>query len=115
MYPTVARFPDLGVVVQSYHVLILLAAIVCFVIGPRWAQRLEGIDARTIRRAFIVLAVLTFAGGRIHFVINQWMLFAPHPLDAFKLWTGGLHATGAIVGLVVAAIIVSRYWRLPLG
>jgi len=115
MYPTLVRLPALGLAVQSYHVLIVLAAIVCFVIGPRWAHRLEGIDPRRTRRALAIMAVFTFAGGRLHFVINQWMLFAPHPIDAFKVWSGGLHAAGAIIGLGVATVGVSRFARLPLG
>jgi phosphatidylglycerol:prolipoprotein diacylglycerol transferase len=115
MYPTLVRLPALGLTVSSYHTLILLAAIVCFVIGPRWAERLEGIDRRIMQRAFLVVAVATFAGGRLHFIINQWALFAGRPLDALKIWSAGLHASGAIAGLVLSAIWAAHHWRLPLG
>src|SRR5262245_33713536 len=104
MHPTLVRFPALALNIPSYHTLIALAALVCFVIGPRWANRLEGIDPRMTVRVLLVMGIAALVGGRLHFVINQWSLFAGRPLDVFQLWTGGIHASGAIIGLVLAAL-----------
>lgn len=102
------HLPGFDVTLPAYHTLILLAAAVCLAIGPRWAQRLEGIEPRTTLKALAFLGAAAFIGGRLHFVVNQWGLFAPRPLDALKVWSGGLHAGGAIVGIVVAGWWIGR-------
>lgn len=115
MHPTLLELPSLGVTIASYHACILLAVIVCFAIGPRWLAALEGLDPRRVFRVMLVLALAAFAGGRLHFIVNQWSEFADQPLAALGVWSGGLHAGGAIVLLAVALPLTLGWLALPVG
>src|SRR5262245_61381016 len=115
MYPTLVDLPSFGVTVASYHACIVLAVAVCFAIGPRWVASLESLDPRRVLGAMLVLAVAAFAGARLHFVLNQWSEFVDRPLAALHVWTGGLHAGGAIVCLALALPATLRWHGLPVG
>lgn len=114
MHPTL-ELPSWGIGMASYQACIALAAIVCFAIGPRWVARLEWLDARRVFLAMLLLAVAAFAGARLHFVLNQWPTFAAAPGTALHVWTGGLHAGGAILLLALALPPVLRWQELPLA
>lgn len=115
MYPTLVEVPSLGITLTSYNACLLLAVLVCFAIGPRWVAALDGLDPRRVFHAMLLLAVATFAGARLHFVLNQWADFADRPLTALRVWSGGLHAGGGIVLLALACPVVLRWLGLPLG
>jgi phosphatidylglycerol:prolipoprotein diacylglycerol transferase len=115
MHPTLLDIPSAGIEVASYHACILLAVIVCFAIGPRWIHALEGLDPGRVFRAMLLLAIAAFGGGRLHFVVTHWSDFTDRPLDVLSVWSGGLHAGGAIVGLAIALPMTLRWMQLPLG
>jgi phosphatidylglycerol---prolipoprotein diacylglyceryl transferase len=115
MHPTLLEVPSLGITLASYHACLLLAVIVCFAIGPRWVAALEGLDRRRVFRAMLLLGVAAFAGARFHFVLNQWASFAGHPVNALRIWSGGLHAGGGIVLLALAAPLALGWLGLPVG
>ena len=115
MHPTLLEIESLGITVAAYHACLLLAVIVCFAIGPRWVAALEGLDPRRVFRAMLLIGLAAFAGGRIHFVVNNWPIFADQPLDALRIWSGGLHAGGSIVALALATPLILHWLALPVG
>jgi phosphatidylglycerol:prolipoprotein diacylglycerol transferase len=112
MHPTL-DWPALGLSMSAYRACIALAAATCLALGPYWVARLEWLDRRRVLHAMLVLAIAAFAGARLHFVLNQWPLFAAAPLTALQFWSGGLHAGGAILLLAVALPPVLRWRGLP--
>ena len=115
MHPVLIDIPSLGITILSYRVCLLLAVLVCWVVGPRWVAALEGLEPWRVFRAMVWLGVAAFAGARLHFVVTHWADFADRPLAALQFWSGGLHAGGGIVLLAVAAPFVLGRLRLPLG
>ena len=115
MHRIILDVPALGIAIRAADFFVVLAVVVAVVIGPRWAERLEGLDRRAVRRALLVLAVVTLAGARLHFIINYPEAFASHPLAALKLWTGGLHIPGGILALALAAPWVTARFGIPVG
>jgi phosphatidylglycerol:prolipoprotein diacylglycerol transferase len=91
-----------------------LAVIVAALLGSHWAIHAEGLPAWRVRVALVLVAVVTFAGGRLHFLIANWAQFH-HQWYGFRPSTGGLHAPGAIIGAVFAAGLVLPLLRLPFG
>src|ERR1043166_6384486 len=91
MHQMLIDFPALHITVPSYQSLLLLSVLTCFLVGPWWVETLEGIERGKTVRVLGLLAAAAFTGGRIHFVANQWRVYAEHPLDAVNLWSGGLH------------------------
>lgn len=115
MYPILIDLPALHVHVWSASALIMLAVVFYVVVAPRWAEALVGLERRKARRAVIILAVIALAGARLHVLLAQPQVYAGHPLDALKLWTGRFHVPGGIIALVLAAPLVTRHYGLSLG
>jgi phosphatidylglycerol:prolipoprotein diacylglycerol transferase len=109
------EFPYLGWTVWSHQTLLAVAIGGALLFGPRWMERLEGIGASRTRAVLLWLTLAQIAGGRVHFLINNWSLFADRPLGAFRFWTGGLHAVGAVVATIIACPWVLRAYGIPLG
>ena len=115
MHPILLDAPSLGITILSYRACLLVAVLVCWLIGPRWVARLEALDPWNVFRAMVLLGLAAFAGARLHFVLTHWGDFADRPLAALQFWSGGLHAGGGIVLLTVAAPFVLGWLRLPVA
>src|SRR5262245_42331137 len=95
--------------------MLLLALATGLWLAPRLVDALEGLDRRRARRACMVLLIVGLAGARVHFLINHYLFFADQPLTVLDLLSGGRHAAGAIVLLVLATPLVCRWYALPFG
>jgi phosphatidylglycerol:prolipoprotein diacylglycerol transferase len=115
MHPVLIDIPSLGITILSYRVCLLLAVLVCWVIGPRWVAALEGLEPRRVFAAMVLLGLGAFAGARLQYVATHWSDFADRPLAALQFWSGGLHAGGGILLLAVAAPLILAWLKLPLG
>ncbi len=53
-------------------------------------------------------------GGRLGFVLfYNPAYYLEHPLDALKIWQGGMSFHGGLLGVVVACLVTARQHRLP--
>jgi phosphatidylglycerol---prolipoprotein diacylglyceryl transferase len=87
--------------------------------------RHRGLDENLLGTGMIVVAVAALIGGRLYHVIDQWQLYAPHPITAFLPLTvqrdgsyafsgfTGLGVPGGIVVGTIAAWIYVRRARQP--
>ena len=90
--------------------------------------RYRGLDENLLGTGMIVVAIAALIGGRLYHVIDQWQLYAPHPITAFLPLTvqpDGTYAFagftglgvpgGIIVGTIAGWIYVRRmhqsFWR----
>jgi phosphatidylglycerol---prolipoprotein diacylglyceryl transferase len=90
--------------------------------------RYRGLDENLLGTGMIVVAIAALIGGRLYHVIDQWQLYAPHPITAFLPLTvqpDGSYAFagftglgvpgGIIVGTIAAWVYVRRshqsFWR----
>ena len=72
--------------------------------------RHRGLDENLLGTGMIIVAVAALAGGRLYHVIDQWQLYAPHPLTAFLPLTvqpDGSYAFAGFTGLGVPGGIVA--------
>ena len=113
MYPTLVELGD--ITLRSYPVMILLAVITTIGLGPWWAARLEGLDPRRSFQALLWIGLGVFATARAHFVLTHLDLFSSRPLRAIAFWSGGIHAGGAIVGMVLFGPLVLRRFQIPVA
>src|SRR4051794_12409958 len=87
--------------------------------------RFRGLDAEKVGTGMIVVAIAALIGGRLYHVIDQWPLYAPHPLTALLPLTvkpdgtyafagfTGLGVPGGIVSGTIAAAVYIRRIREP--
>jgi phosphatidylglycerol:prolipoprotein diacylglycerol transferase len=101
-----------GFTVRSDTAMLSLAASFGLFIGPLWAKRLTGIDAWVTFRVYCLLGLAALIGGRLHFVYNHQL----YPfLTVGRMPWQGIHAGGAIIGMLVAAPAIFAYFRLGPG
>lgn len=117
MHPILLHSEQFSFSLGAYGTLIALAVVTCFRIGPRWGLALEGIEPRTTRRVLCTVAVATFVGAHVHYLVNEWpFVVARARVGRFDtlLWTG-IHAGGAIIGLALSLPLALRETHISLA
>ena len=100
--------------IRWYGFLIALAVL----IGALWALRLaerRGLDPDKVLDSAVWLVLAGIIGARLVYVVTSpSAFFGPggHPLDAFKVWQGGISIHGGILGVLVAMALYSRVQRI---
>ncbi len=103
------------IVVRWYGAIIVSGALLAGWIAARRAQR-RGYDPEHIWNLLLFGMVLGIAGARLYYVVFEWPRFAGAPLlEIVNPATGGLAIHGALIGAVLAAVIYTRWKKLPLS
>src|SRR5437763_354355 len=63
----------------------------------------------------IAVVIGGLVGARVAHVLDNWNVYASHPIDVLAFWNGGIGTTGAPVGSTIAGYFAARRLRLPLG
>jgi phosphatidylglycerol:prolipoprotein diacylglycerol transferase len=112
MFPVLFDFGPFTVHTYGFFVALgLLAGI--FLAGME-ARRLD-LDADKIIDMCFYIVVAAIVGSRLLFVIQNPGTFTAQPLEAFKIWKGGLVFYGGFAGALVVVLVYLRVYRLPLG
>ncbi len=95
---------------RAYALCIIAGIIVGMIIATRrWQAR--GGTAESLEMVIVVAVPCGIVGARIYHVITDYQLyFGPgrHPVDALKIWQGGLGIWGAIALAAAGAYLVAR-------
>lgn len=92
-----------------------LATAVGFLAGARLllpAARARGIRDEQVNAMLVRAIVGALIGARLAYVINHLGEYDDAPLEAFKVWEGGISLLGGIAGAILAALPVMRRERL---
>ena len=93
--------------VRAYALAIIVGVFVAvFVTERRWVAR--GGSAGVIADVAVVGVPAGILGGRVYHVITSWSQYADRPLDALKVWEGGLGIPGGLLGGVIGGLLVAR-------
>jgi len=99
-----------GVPIRAYALCIIAGIVVGGIIASRrWRAR--GGTADTLELVIAVAIPCGIVGARLYHVITDYQLyFGPgrDPLDALKIWNGGLGIWGAVAGGVLGGYLVAR-------
>ena len=108
--PSSGSWSLFGFPIRAYA-LCIMAGIVAGVLLAMRRWRARGGNPETIESAALLGVPLGIVGARVYHVITDYQLyFGPgrDPVDALKLWNGGLGVWGAVAFGVVGALIVAR-------
>jgi len=106
VWPELFTIPFLDVPLRSFGLLVGIGFLVAVWFGARLASRYGADPVKDPERwsgdvAFWIL-IGVLGGGRLAFVLLNWDQYADHPLDALKVWEGGLVMYG---GLILALVL----------
>ena len=104
-------FEIFGKPIYWYGIIISLGVLIGIYLAMREAKRLE-LDPEIIIDFCLLAIPLAIIGARIYYVVFQWDAYKDNPIDAIKIWEGGLAIFGAVIGGVIAALIFTRWRKL---
>jgi prolipoprotein diacylglyceryl transferase len=115
--PSRAVWEIAGFPLRAYAICIILGIIVGMMIATRrWRAR--GGTADSMELVVTVAVPCGIVGARLYHVATDYELyFAPgrHPVDALKIWQGGLGVWGGIAFGVLGAALVARRRQIRLA
>jgi phosphatidylglycerol:prolipoprotein diacylglycerol transferase len=96
----------------SYGFMLMVAFLVAAVLATREARR-QRLEPEAILDLAPWILVASVLGARLAFVAQNADYFAAHPVEIFKVWTGGLTFHGGLAGGILAGVIFTWRRRLP--
>ena len=92
---------------RAYAMAIIAGVFIAvFIAERRWVAR--GGSRGVIADVAVVGVPAGIVGGRIYHVLTSWQQYADSPVDALKVWEGGLGIPGGLVGGVIGGLLVAR-------
>ncbi|HVE99504.1 MAG TPA: prolipoprotein diacylglyceryl transferase [Mycobacteriales bacterium] len=99
---TLGPFP-----LRAYALAIIVGVFVAvYITERRWVAR--GGTRGLIGDVAVVGVPAGIVGGRIYHVITSWNQYADAPVEALKVWEGGLGIPGGLLGGVLGGLLVAR-------
>ena len=109
-----ASFTLFGHTFYWYGAIIAVGFILAMRYCARHCRRC-GIEPDTLYDFLIWMIPLAIIGARLYYVIFQWSDYREHPLNAFKIWEGGLAIYGGVIAGILTGIIWCRKRKIPFG
>jgi len=97
---------------QPFSLLLGVGALTGLLLAGWRAPKKEAI--RYVDAAACAL-LISLVGSRAMAVALNWGYYAAHPREIFQVWLGGLSGIGALGGVMIAVIIIAKWWKLPMG
>src|SRR5690606_181090 len=104
-------FVQIGPLAVRWYGLLIAAGVL---VGAIWALRLaekRGLDPEKLLDMALWLVIAGVIGARLVYVLTSPSAFfgpAGNPLDAFKVWQGGISIHGGVIGVMVAMWLYCR-------
>lgn len=96
--------------VHWYGILIATAILLGTYLALREAER-QGWDPDRFLNILIVAIPAAFIGARLYYVVFNWEYYRQYPLEIPATWHGGLAIHGGLIGALLAAYIMVRFYR----
>ena len=109
-----ASFTLFGRTFYWYGVIIAVGFILAMLYCARHCRRC-GIEPDTLYDFLIWMIPLAIIGARLYYVIFQWSDYRDHPIDALKIWEGGLAIYGGVIAAVLVCFVLSKKRGFKLG
>ncbi|MDF2557594.1 MAG: prolipoprotein diacylglyceryl transferase [Bacillales bacterium] len=108
---------SIGPVSVHWYGLIIASAVVIGIFMATSEGKKHGIHPDTFVDLLIWAIPIAVLSARAYYVIFEWSRFQDNPLDAFKIWEGGLAIHGALIGAIITAYIFTKkhqinFWRI---
>jgi len=102
-------FEIFGRPIYWYGIIISVGVLLGIYLAMREARK-QNLDPDLLVDFSLLAIPLAIVGSRLYYVAFEWDSYRANPIDALKIWEGGLAIYGAVIGGIIAAIIFTR-WR----
>ena len=109
-----ASFTLFGRTFYWYGVIIAVGFILAMLYCARHCRRC-GIEPDTLYDFLIWMIPIAIIGARLYYVIFQWGDYREHPINALKIWEGGLAIYGGVIAGLLTGIVWCRKKKIPFG
>ncbi|MEF9988881.1 MAG: prolipoprotein diacylglyceryl transferase [Christensenellaceae bacterium] len=103
-----------GLDIAWYGIIIAIGIVVGVLIAVYEAKR-RGYTSELLLDFMIIALPLAIICARIYYVAFEWDYYSAHPEQIIAIWEGGIAIYGAIIGGLIAALIVSKWRKFPMG
>jgi phosphatidylglycerol:prolipoprotein diacylglycerol transferase len=110
MHPILLELGPLSI--KTYGFLIAVGFLLGIALATREAKRI-GINQQAVLDLAFYIILGAIIGSRLFFVITHPEYFRESPLDAFKIWEGGLTFYGGFIMALAVAVFMIKKHRLP--
>lgn len=97
----------------AWYGIIIAAGIVLGVWVAISQARRRGYTAELLFDFMIIALPLAIVCARIYYVATTWEAYAGNFYKMIAIWEGGIAIYGAVIGGIIAAIIVSKWRKFP--
>lgn len=104
--------PGLGIQVHWYGLIITFGMVLAYLYLSR-REKKQGRNPDDIIDVALYALPCAIIGARAYYVFFRWESYRGEPLDAFKIWEGGLAIYGGIIGALLAALIYCLIKKHP--
>ena len=116
---------SLGFILLRWNGLLIAFGIVCGALLAALEAKRRFQDAEIVYYLFVPLTILGWVGARLWHVLTPPLssvqlglttqYYLSHPLDILSLWTGGFGIPGALLGGILALLVIAHKEKLPFG
>lgn len=94
--------------VRYYGLFMALAAALGFYLAQKRAKR-YGITRQQAESLMLWLIMGGFLGARLYHIFSSFAYYSRHPVDALKVWNGGLSIYGAVLGGLITLWLYKKF------
>lgn len=103
---------SLGPVSFRYYGMILAVAVLSGLLYARKTASAFGYTKEQAENLALYLVPISFVFARAYHVLSDFAYYRMHPLEALKVWQGGLSIYGAVLGGVVTVLVFRKIVNL---
>ena len=96
-----------GLSIPFYSILMMTAVALGLLLSTREGKRLR-LPQDTVLNFALVAVPLGIVCARLYYVLFSWESFKSDPVEILRVWHGGLAIYGAVIGGLLAALLVTR-------
>ncbi len=102
---------QLGPLTVHFYGLTMAAAVLAGLLYARKTAEEYGFTKTQAEDLALYLVPVSFVFARAYHVASSFAYYKLHPLDALKVWQGGLSIYGAVLGGVLALLVLRKVFR----
>lgn len=112
MHPILINFGPIAI--RTYGVFLAIAFISGLFLLKKKTRSLK-ISDDLVDNLFLWILISALVGSRLLYVLSEWKFYRNHLIDVFRLWEGGFHFFGGLLGACAAVVFfASRHPDVPL-